>query len=272
MRRIMAECRVRAARSDTMVLGGGAAGELIETLHTRKIRKVGVWTVTQARQGKSIARVGSASDKLAVRRARRSRRPHGEEVYLIEAKPSDGPEVEEVLRSALERARISGMSATLRLLRETLAPQRGKGDPSDNPRPEPRLNPNQVRRWAEIRDAFFREHESVTAPELAQITGSRADNLSARAHAWKKAGRVFSVSDGAKERYPLFQFREGAPLPLIADLLLALKHKLPPWQVAIWLTTPNAWVGKWRRPVDLLESEPERVLEAAGREVEEQVL
>ncbi len=114
---------------------------------------------------------------------------------------------------------------------------------------------------------FLAEHKSVTAPELAHFTGSKAKNQSARAHDWVKAGRIFSVNDGASDRYPLFQLREGQPIPVLADILKVLTPKLSNWQVAFWLTSPNAWTGSWRSPVEILASEPENVLEAARHEV-----
>ena len=39
----------------------------------------------------------------------------------------------------------------------------------------------------------------MTAAEFADLTDSRAADRSAQAHDWVKAGKVFSVSDGAAE-------------------------------------------------------------------------
>jgi hypothetical protein len=131
---------------------------------------------------------------------------------------------------------------------------------------------HEARRWAAAREAFLAEHESVTAPELARLTGSRSTNPSARAHSWVKANRIFSVNDGTGERYPLFQLREGLPLPQLAELLPILRRKLSNWQIALWFTSPNAWVGEWRRPIDVLAERPDVVVDAARHEVGEQVL
>jgi hypothetical protein len=83
---------------------------------------------------------------------------------------------------------------------------------------------------------------------------------------------VFSVNDGSRERFPLFQLHEGQPIPAVANIIQLLRPKLSYWQIAFWFTTPNAWTGGWRAPCELLASEPERVVEAARHEVAERVL
>lgn len=122
--------------------------------------------------------------------------------------------------------------------------------------------------WKRLQAEFFRLHRSVTAPELANLTNSRAANRSARAHDWVKAGKVFSVNDGTVERFPVFQLREGAPSPVIGKVLGVLRGQLTPWQIAVWLTTPNAEFAEWQAPLDRLDAEPDAVVAAARREVE----
>ena len=179
--------------------------------------------------------------------------------------------MEKVLQAAAEAARRGGTSHALELL---ASPGARRQDPiavealtasTDYPAHE-------ARRWAAARAAFLAEHESVPAPELARLTGSQSINPSARAHSWVKANRIFSVNDGTGERYPLFQLREGQPLPQLAEILPLLKQKLTNWQIALWFTSPNAWVGGWRRPIDALTEAPDVVIEAARHEVGEHVL
>ncbi len=69
---------------------------------------------------------------------------------------------------------------------------------------------HEARRWTEVQAAFLAEHESVTVPELAKLTGGPSTNPYTHVHRWVEANRIFSVTDGADERYPLFQFREGS--------------------------------------------------------------
>ena len=132
----------------------------------------------------------------------------------------------------------------------------------------------EVRPWEEIREGFLREHRSVTAPELAELTGSGSRNPSSRAHEWMRAGKIFAVHDGRSARYPLFQIDEkgGMPRPEIRDAIAHLREQLSDWQIGLWFVTANAWTGDWRRPIDLLGREAERVIDAARHEVAEQIL
>ena len=120
----------------------------------------------------------------------------------------------------------------------------------------------------DLKASFFEKHRSIAAPELASLTGSET----AHVHDWAKARRIFSVNDGAVERYPFFQIREGQPIPQLVDVLKLLSAKLSAWQIAFWFTVPNAWTGSWRVPADILVSEPKQVLEAARHEVADQIL
>ena len=131
-----------------------------------------------------------------------------------------------------------------------------------------------IRPWKEIREGFLREHRSVTAPELAELTGSRSRNPSSQVHEWMRAGKIFAVHDGHSARYPLFQIdqTEGKPRPEIRDVLAHLREQMSGWQIALWFVTANAWTGDWRCPIDLLGHEPERVVDAARHEVAEQIL
>ena len=70
------------------------------------------------------------------------------------------------------------------------------------------------RNWARLRDAFLAEFDTATPRELANLTGSRARNAAARAYDWAKAGRIFGVNDGRETRYPLFQLKDGKPVPV----------------------------------------------------------
>ena len=117
------------------------------------------------------------------------------------------------------------------------------------------------------RAVFFTKHQSLAAPELARFLVADPKSDLARIHEWATEGRIFSVNDGADERYPLFQIQEGQPIPQVAEILKTLSAKLSTWQIAFWFTSPNAWTGSWRAPADILASEPQQVVEAAQHEV-----
>lgn len=179
----------------------------------------------------------------------------------------------QVLRAAAELVRAVGTAVAFEIL---TTGRRAVGERTSLRTPTPRVareadEQHKAERWLELRTDFLNENKAVTAPELARITGSQVTNSSARAYDWAKTGRIFSVHDGTGERFPLFQLRDGQPIPEVATVLKILRPKLSNWQVAFWFTTSNAWTGGWRTPAELLASKPETVTEVAQHEVAEQV-
>lgn len=131
--------------------------------------------------------------------------------------------------------------------------------------PEPQLL--QLQRQAKAREDFLAEFRTLSSDQVARLSGSAAANTAAQASRWKRARKALAVSTGQRDLYPAFQFGEdGRPLPLIARLL-EIFEGWSPWGIALWLASNTDWLGG-RRPVDLLRSEPEAVLEAARRAVE----
>lgn len=127
----------------------------------------------------------------------------------------------------------------------------------------------QARRNSEARQALFEEFEALTATDVADLAGSAANNRSALAARWRKEGRVLAVSNRGQQYYPAFQFGDDfRPLPVISNALASLRREpMSDWEVALWFTTRNGWLGD-RRPVDLLGAEPAAVEDAAVHEVE----
>jgi hypothetical protein len=127
----------------------------------------------------------------------------------------------------------------------------------------------QARRNAEARTAFLERVPTGTSAELAELAGSRARNKAALAGGWRKAGRVFAVLVSGQLRFPLFQFdRSGQPKPELAELIRTLDVQgLSGWELALWFTGASERL-EGKRPLDLLDAEAERVLEAARRVAE----
>lgn len=126
----------------------------------------------------------------------------------------------------------------------------------------------QLRRNAAARAQFVAEVPLLRSMDVARQTGSMARNASAQASRWKSEGRIFSVSGGGADRYPAFQFSSatGEPLPVVRELM-HLFGGWNEWQIALWFFAVNAWLGD-RRPLDVIEREPDAVLEAARRATE----
>lgn len=79
------------------------------------------------------------------------------------------------------------------------------------------------------------------------------------------------VADTKATYAPSFQFDEkGCPWPAVARVIQVLGGNTSDWGLALWFAAANGWLDG-RRPVDLLASAPEEVVEAAEREAEELV-
>jgi small subunit ribosomal protein S3 len=129
----------------------------------------------------------------------------------------------------------------------------------------------QARRNAEAREKLLQEFGALKSTDIGDIAGSKASNRAALAHKWKSDRRVFSVVHGSGTYFPGFQFTpEGQPLRVIADILAVLGHIRSDWELALWFTASNGWLGG-QRPVDLLLTSPDRVVDAARREAEDRV-
>jgi hypothetical protein len=128
----------------------------------------------------------------------------------------------------------------------------------------------QARRNAAARTAFFEEFGFLTAAEVSELASSSARNRSALATRWRKEQRIFAVPQHGAWYYPLFQFgQDGQPLPVIGEVLDKFKGAgMSAWEVALWFTGRNGWLGD-RRPVDALGNDPEAVVEAASHETDE---
>lgn len=148
---------------------------------------------------------------------------------------------EEILRALLPAGRLSVSSAVL----------------------------DQVNRNAQAQAELADEFGLHTSTQVADLAGSTAGNRAATANRWAKQGRVFSVDVEGSQRFPGFQFGEnGRPLPVVADVLAALGDRLAAWELALWFSSDNDWLGG-QRPVDVLDSDPEPVVEAARRLADE---
>jgi Protein of unknown function (DUF2384) len=179
----------------------------------------------------------------------------------VDSGGSDAAELAEVVLSAASAWRAQGRQLTE--LIEALRPQH-----REFPAPAALL---QARRNAEARDALLGEFGGLRSAEVAELAGSRAANRAALANRWRAEGRLVAVPVGDELVYPGFQFgADGRPHPTVGAALAELRRQpgLSDWQAALWFASPTGWLGG-RRPVDLLDTEPDAVAEAARREASE---
>ncbi len=127
----------------------------------------------------------------------------------------------------------------------------------------------QARRNAEARAHFLQEHGAVRSSGVADLAGSRARNNTALASRWRKERKIFSVEYKGVRYYPGFQFGpDGKPREVIAKVMLAFcgDDALDgrEWQLALWFDARSGYLDD-QRPVDLLETDPERIVSAMQR-------
>jgi hypothetical protein len=116
---------------------------------------------------------------------------------------------------------------------------------------------------AQARSELLKEFGALTAEQVADQAGSTASNRSALASRWHSERRIIGVPWHGHTLYPAFQFRDGRPNPIVQRAGTILRNRgLRGWPLALWFTTPSGWLWD-RRPVDLLDEDPERVLAAA---------
>jgi len=121
----------------------------------------------------------------------------------------------------------------------------------------------QARKNAKLREDFLKTYSALGAEDVHQLSGSNATNKAALAGSWRTKKDIFGIENNNRQLYPAFQFDSttGKPKPVIARILKALKN-MGPWQTAIWFTNPNPSLQR-KRPIDLLDKDPTKVVNAA---------
>jgi hypothetical protein len=121
----------------------------------------------------------------------------------------------------------------------------------------------QIRRNAAAREGALTEFGAFTSAELASARGSHAKNPHTTTSRWLRDGLAFAVDTPVGRLFPAFQFAQGAPRPVIAQVLAALGGQLRGWEILLWFTGSSGYLGG-ARPVDRLASAPEDVVAAAA--------
>jgi len=130
-----------------------------------------------------------------------------------------------------------------------------------------------VQRLAIRHARILNEFGYFTSEQLADANGSQASNRLALADNWRKRRQVFAVphpDKAARERdiYPAFQFDNGKPIKAVQEILNAFDGRKAPWKLALWFTSNNGALPGSARPVDLLASDPQTVVQAAWHDAQ----
>ena len=117
---------------------------------------------------------------------------------------------------------------------------------------------------AELRARYLLEMKTWTAADIHEhMHGGQSANPSEPASRWRREKKVFAVRAGRAQLFPDFQFADGRPRPVIADVLKRLPDDMTPWQIAFWFRGGNGWLDG-RSPEEALDDR-DGVLKAADR-------
>jgi hypothetical protein len=120
------------------------------------------------------------------------------------------------------------------------------------------IEARQTRRLAAARRAFLKEFGGL-------------DKSTVDWEGLQREHKIFTVTHRGATYVPSFQFdKKGKPRPAVAKVIEILGKDTSDWDLALWFTTASGRLDG-KRPVDLLSSHPEQVVQAAEQEAAELV-
>ncbi|MFJ1340097.1 hypothetical protein ACIKP7_18420 [Pseudomonas caricapapayae] len=123
---------------------------------------------------------------------------------------------------------------------------------------------------AQARTAVLESGEWMTAAQIAGLAGFSPSNPSAQPNKWKREGAIFALRHHGVDYFPAYGLDAAngyRPLKAMAPVLARLKHNKDSWGLAYWFMSVNSFLAG-KRPLDLLNSDPDRVLAAAEDELQ----
>lgn len=130
---------------------------------------------------------------------------------------------------------------------------------------------------AKLREQLVHDYPMLSAADVARMSHSQSENPSATVGRLKRSRQVFALPLGGSFYYPAIQFDldTGKPKKIFADLIATFGpqsanpiNPIPDtgWTIFIWLTSNCEFLGE-KRPIELVDSDPSKVLEAARDEM-----
>jgi hypothetical protein len=122
-----------------------------------------------------------------------------------------------------------------------------------------------------VQQEIFRDVRMLSASEAADRMGLHADGKTALdlARAIEETKRAIYIIKGKEPGFPAYQFDHQGPKRIIAGIIKTLSPYRSSWEIAVWLWGSNGWLGG-ASPMDLLDSKPILVLDAAFQDIAEE--
>ncbi|MGH8381227.1 hypothetical protein [Pseudomonas sp.] len=123
---------------------------------------------------------------------------------------------------------------------------------------------------AQARTAVLESGEWLTAAQIAGLAGFSLSNPSAQPNKWKREGAIFALRHHGVDYFPAYGLDAASgyrPLKAMAPVLALFGQGKDSWGLAYWFMSANSFLAG-KRPMDLLASDPQRVLTAAEDELQ----
>jgi hypothetical protein len=119
------------------------------------------------------------------------------------------------------------------------------------------------------RKRFMEENPCLTSEQVAEEATSQATDRAASASRWAKERKVFSVRFEGAQWFPRFQFQDGRPIPVVADVMQIFPEQASAWEQAYFFVTPNMTISG-RKPKGFGHQGKIKLLQQSGIEIQEQ--
>ena len=113
------------------------------------------------------------------------------------------------------------------------------------------------------REKLFREYPAFVATCVPGCSGRTVRASTVRS--WWRYERIFAFRHAGHFYFPAFQFSNGEPKPLVKRLLKLVQPE-DGWHAMYWFVGANSWL-EGRLPVELLDSQPDEVVERGTHSV-----
>ena len=134
--------------------------------------------------------------------------------------------------------------------------------------PDIELSPTmlvEAKMMSAARSSILKTGDFVSAKAIADLADFSSKNKSSQPNRWKRKREIFAITHKATDYYPMYALdrtRDFKPLPAVRTVLELFDGKKDGWQTAFWFGSANSYLRN-RMPKDLLQSDANRVIEAA---------